>query len=123
MNKDEYMKQYRQRPEIRERIRLYNRRYYERHKEKILAKHRIYMREYFKRPEVREKVRAYMREYMKRPYVREKIKQYLKRPEVKERLKKYREKYKKKKVEEIISSLSPEVREIYYKIINQGVKK
>ena len=51
----EYMREYQQRPEVRE-------------------KRREYVREYLERPEVREKRREYQREYMR---------EYWKRPEVK----------------------------------------
>lgn len=53
----EYMKEYRKRPEVRER-------------------HKQYMIEYWQKSENKEKLREYLKEYKKRPEVIEKIKKY-----------------------------------------------
>ena len=70
----EYMREYWQRPEVKERRRKYR---------------REYMREYEKRPEVRAKKREYAREYYHRPEVKERRRKYNR--ERYQRLKKLRE--------------------------------
>jgi hypothetical protein len=67
----EYMKEYQNRPEVKERIREYKRKY---------------AKEYHNRPEVKERIREYVKEYQNRPEVKEKVKERMKeyhnRPEV-----------------------------------------
>jgi len=90
VNQHKSLREYHQRPEVKER--------------------RIeWMREYYQRPEVKEKIREYQRKYSKRPEVkakrreryrhelsREKVyqREYIKRPEVKAKI---RERYKRLK--------------------------
>ena len=64
-----------------EAVRQYNREYREANKEKI----KEYQREYYQRPEVK----ARRKEYYQRPEVKAKRREYLQRPEVRERYNKY----------------------------------
>jgi hypothetical protein len=80
-----YDKQYRTRPEVKQRQSAYKRR------PEMMEKSRIHARIYQQRPEVKERVRVYKREYKKRDYVREKRraderKRY-QRPDVKQKKK------------------------------------
>ena len=78
-------KQYRARPEVKQRQSAYKRR------PEVMEKSRIHARIYQQKPEVKERVRVYKREYKKRDYVREKRraderKRY-QRPDVKQKKK------------------------------------
>ena len=78
----EYMREYEQRPEVKERKREYMREYDQR--PEVIE----YRKEYYQRPEVKEKNKLYMREYMK---------EYAQKPEVKKRQKEYMKEYRQKK--------------------------
>jgi hypothetical protein len=83
--RESYDKQYRARPEVKQRHYAYNRR------PEVMERKRIRARAYQQRSEVKERVREYKREYKKRPYVREKRRAYererYQRPEVKQKKK------------------------------------
>ena len=82
-----YDKQYRTRPEVKQRVRAYGQR------PEVMERKRLAARSYQKKPEVKERVRAYKKEYKKREYVREKLRAYdrirRQRPAVKQRIKEY----------------------------------
>ncbi|MBN2599511.1 MAG: hypothetical protein JXA75_03135 [Candidatus Thermoplasmatota archaeon] len=68
--RDVYYKEYKARPEVKQRAREYA------HRPEVREKKRVRARVYQARPEVKERVRVYKREYKKRPYVREKRRAY-----------------------------------------------
>lgn len=80
-----YDKQYRSRPEVKQRHYEYNRR------PEVMERRRIKARAYQQRPDVKARVRIYKKEYKKRPYVIEKRRAYerkqYQRPEVKQKKK------------------------------------
>lgn len=80
-----YDKEYRSRPEIRQRHREYCRR------PEVLERQRNRKKVYQRKPEVQARIRVYKRDYQKRPYVREKRRIYdrlrYQRPEVKQKKK------------------------------------
>ena len=94
------MKEYNQRPEVKERAKEYRKEYEQRPE----VKER--MKEYYRSPKYKER----KKEYEQRPEVKERRKEYYQRPEVKERMKEYYQspKYKERKKE---YEQRPEVRE------------
>ena len=70
--------EYRQRPEVKERERKYNRKYRER--PEVKAKRREYERKYYQSPEYK----ARMSEYRQRPEVKAKRREYLRKKKLRE---------------------------------------
>jgi hypothetical protein len=83
--KKEYDKQYRSRPQVKQKHYEYNR------LPEVMERKRIRARTYQKKPAVKERVRAYKKQYRKRDYVKEKRRAYdrqrYQRPEVKQKKK------------------------------------
>ena len=75
--KREYVREYNQRPEVKERER---------------KRRRKYAREYYQRPEVKERECKRKRERYQRPEVKERIRKYRQRPEERERRREYQRK-------------------------------
>lgn len=70
----ERMREYYQRPEVKEHKRKYRREYNQR--PEIRKHNREYQREYLQRPEVKEHMREYQRKYNQRPEVKERKREY-----------------------------------------------
>src|SRR3989344_5334089 len=83
-------KEYRQRPEVKEKLRKYN---------------REYGKEYFRRPEVKEKLRKYNREYGK---------EYFRRPEVKDRRSEYYYLQKDVKLDTVLNDLDIYIIDLFH---------
>ncbi len=110
---NEWMKKYRQRPDVKERIRRYSKDYHQRLevKERVRLYNqrpavKLHCREYAQRPDVKEKRRLIARAYRQRPYARERNRRYMKayahsrhhedylqRPEVKAQRRRWENKY------------------------------
>jgi len=88
--KNEYMKEYLQRPEVKERKREYDREYSQRPEVKERR------RRYKQRPEVKQRINEYQRRYRQRPEVKEKIRLYFQRPEMKKKNKRWVQEWKDK---------------------------
>ena len=88
-----YNKAYYKRPEVKERLKAYNKAYYQR--PEIKEKQREYAKAYLQRPEIKERLEAYNKAYYKRPEIKERQKAYHQRPEVKARMKAYHKAYNK----------------------------
>lgn len=78
-----YEREYRQRPEVKERVREYLSRPEVRERERKRGK------KYHQRPEVKERQRKRNKKNYKRPEVKEYMREYARRPEVKERIREY----------------------------------
>tara|TARA_B110000014_G_C20120606_1_gene593663 strand:- start:2379 stop:2981 length:603 start_codon:yes stop_codon:yes gene_type:complete len=65
----EYMKEYYQRPEVKERKKEYNKEY--RQRPEVKERKRKHDKEYYQRPEVKELRKKYLKEYYQRPEVKE----------------------------------------------------
>ena len=71
---NEYMKEYNQKPEVKQR-----------------------MKEYYNKPEIKQRIKQRMREYQQRPEVKQRMREYYQeyyqKPEVKQRIKEYQQEY------------------------------
>lgn len=109
MNKKEYMKEYRQRPENKDRLKTYQKNYQKEYFKKPNIRERrkkqqkeyyqknkkvidLKMKEYNKMPEIKAK----RREYYQKPKSKVKAKEHRNKPKVKERIKNYNKKYRKR---------------------------
>ena len=70
MQRKERIKEYGQKPEVKQRIREYMKEYYQRPE----VKQRV--REYQQRPEIKQRMKEYQQEYYQRPEVKQRKKEY-----------------------------------------------
>ncbi len=83
----ERQRAYASKPEVKERQRAYNAKYFS--KPEVKERQRAYNAKYFSKPEVKERKRAYNAKYFSKPEVKERQRAYASKPEVKERKRAY----------------------------------
>lgn len=122
----EYVREYRQRPDIKQHRREHYKKYYQ--IPEVKRHMREYSKQYYQRPEVKQHIKEYyqrpeVKKYRKQYYKREEIKQYMreyyKRPEVKQHMKEKNSLFNnKRQIKDLIKHYTKELKKI-----NDEIKK